>query len=189
MPAALKFGFIPFARPRGVLVVFCEENLKLGPATQQTLRADRGLPAPRRRGRSLHRQERLEPRHRCAVGSQRAAAGCGRYRQGERTETARYRQARRHRHGKSSGRRRDGDDFCGIRLGRAQGRSGCGFGAWRATARLHVRPLQDQAQRGRGAAEQGRSEFRLFQSRLGGESVGAQRGDRRRRRAGARSRQ
>jgi leucyl aminopeptidase len=37
MPAALKFGFTPLARPRGVLVVFCEENLKFGPATQRTL--------------------------------------------------------------------------------------------------------------------------------------------------------
>ncbi len=37
MPAALKFGFTPLARPRGVLVVFCEDNLKFGPATQRTL--------------------------------------------------------------------------------------------------------------------------------------------------------
>jgi leucyl aminopeptidase len=37
MPAALKFGFTPLARPRGVLIVFCEENLKFGPATQRTL--------------------------------------------------------------------------------------------------------------------------------------------------------
>jgi leucyl aminopeptidase len=37
MPAALKFGFTSFARPRGVLVVFCEENLQLGPATQKAL--------------------------------------------------------------------------------------------------------------------------------------------------------
>jgi leucyl aminopeptidase len=37
MPAALKFGFTPFARPRGVLVVFCEDNLKLGAATQRAL--------------------------------------------------------------------------------------------------------------------------------------------------------
>ena len=37
MPDAFKFGFVPFARPRGVLVVFCEENLKFGPATQQAL--------------------------------------------------------------------------------------------------------------------------------------------------------
>src|ERR1700691_6149509 len=37
MPAALKFGFTPFARPQGVLVVFCEENLKFGGATQRAL--------------------------------------------------------------------------------------------------------------------------------------------------------
>ena len=37
MAAALKFGFTAFARPRGVLVVFCEENLKLGPASQRAL--------------------------------------------------------------------------------------------------------------------------------------------------------
>ena len=37
MPAALKFGFTPLARPHGVLIVFCEENLKFGPATQRTL--------------------------------------------------------------------------------------------------------------------------------------------------------
>src|SRR5580704_13418368 len=37
MPASLKFGFTSFARPRGVLVVFCEENLQLGPATQRAL--------------------------------------------------------------------------------------------------------------------------------------------------------
>src|ERR1700734_1510682 len=37
MPASLKFGFTSFARPRGVLVVFCEENLQLGPAPQKAL--------------------------------------------------------------------------------------------------------------------------------------------------------
>jgi leucyl aminopeptidase len=37
MPAALKFGFTPFARPRGVLIMFCEENLKLGPASHRAL--------------------------------------------------------------------------------------------------------------------------------------------------------
>ncbi len=37
MPAALTFGFTPFGRPKGVLVVFCEENLKFGSATQRTL--------------------------------------------------------------------------------------------------------------------------------------------------------
>ena len=37
MSVALKLGFTPFARPRGVLIVFCEENLQLGPATQRAL--------------------------------------------------------------------------------------------------------------------------------------------------------
>ncbi len=37
MAAALKFGFTSFARPRGVLIVFCEDNLKFGPATQRAL--------------------------------------------------------------------------------------------------------------------------------------------------------
>jgi len=37
MAIALKFGFTPFARPRGVLIMFCEENLKFGPASQRAL--------------------------------------------------------------------------------------------------------------------------------------------------------
>ncbi|MGB6655208.1 MAG: M17 family peptidase N-terminal domain-containing protein, partial [Xanthobacteraceae bacterium] len=37
MAAALKFSFTSFARPHDVLVVFCDENLKFGPATQRAL--------------------------------------------------------------------------------------------------------------------------------------------------------
>lgn len=37
MPAALKFGFVPYARPRGVLVMFCDENLQFGPASRRAL--------------------------------------------------------------------------------------------------------------------------------------------------------
>jgi len=38
MPDVLKLGFGPFAAPaRGVLVVFCDEGLKFGPATTRTL--------------------------------------------------------------------------------------------------------------------------------------------------------
>jgi leucyl aminopeptidase len=36
MPA-LKLGFVPFSRLRGVLVAFCGENLKFGPATRKAL--------------------------------------------------------------------------------------------------------------------------------------------------------
>jgi leucyl aminopeptidase len=37
MPNVLKLGFTSFARVRGVLVTFCAENLKFGPATRKTL--------------------------------------------------------------------------------------------------------------------------------------------------------
>src|ERR1700744_2223404 len=37
MPAALKFGFVPYARPRGVLIMFCDENLQLGAARLRAL--------------------------------------------------------------------------------------------------------------------------------------------------------
>jgi leucyl aminopeptidase len=37
MPEALKLGFVPFTRLRGVLIAFCAENLKFGPATKKAL--------------------------------------------------------------------------------------------------------------------------------------------------------
>ncbi|HEY2532849.1 MAG TPA: leucyl aminopeptidase [Xanthobacteraceae bacterium] len=37
MSDALKLGFTSFARPRGVLVVFCGDKLQLGPATERAL--------------------------------------------------------------------------------------------------------------------------------------------------------
>jgi leucyl aminopeptidase len=37
MSDVFKLGFAPFTRVRGVLVVFCAENLKFGPATQKIL--------------------------------------------------------------------------------------------------------------------------------------------------------
>jgi leucyl aminopeptidase len=37
MPDALKFSFTPFVDAQGVLVVFCSENLKFGPASQKAL--------------------------------------------------------------------------------------------------------------------------------------------------------
>ncbi|MCA6123767.1 leucyl aminopeptidase [Bradyrhizobium sp. WSM 1704] len=40
MSDAVKVGFVPFAAPsRGILVAFCDEQLKLGPATQKALGA------------------------------------------------------------------------------------------------------------------------------------------------------
>src|ERR1700733_354335 len=37
MPAPLKIGFTSFDRLKGVLIVFCAEGLKLGPATEKAL--------------------------------------------------------------------------------------------------------------------------------------------------------
>ena len=38
MSDAIKVGFVPLSTaPRGVLVVFCDEELKLGPATRKAL--------------------------------------------------------------------------------------------------------------------------------------------------------
>ncbi|HEX8826574.1 MAG TPA: leucyl aminopeptidase, partial [Xanthobacteraceae bacterium] len=35
MPVTLKLNFTPLERPRGVLAVFCDQNLKFGPATRR----------------------------------------------------------------------------------------------------------------------------------------------------------
>jgi leucyl aminopeptidase len=44
MPDAVKVGFVPLSTaPRGILVVFCDEALKLGPVTQKTLGAAAAL--------------------------------------------------------------------------------------------------------------------------------------------------
>jgi len=37
MSDALKLGFAPLSRLRGVLITFCAENVKFGPATQKAL--------------------------------------------------------------------------------------------------------------------------------------------------------
>src|SRR4030081_3681935 len=44
MPDAVKVGFVPFsAAPRGILVLFCDDTLKLGAATRKTLGAAANL--------------------------------------------------------------------------------------------------------------------------------------------------
>ncbi len=152
MAAALKFGFTPFARPRGVLVVFCEDNLKFGPATQRALAplgdlvrraaaADRftgksgssldivapsGLNVPRLVVVGIGKESELKSRDIVKLGG--IAMG--------KVPTVRD---KRH-------------DLCRIRLRRAQGQSGRRSGVRRTAARLYVRSLQNQAQRRRGAA-------------------------------------
>src|ERR1700694_613007 len=44
MSDAVKVGFVPFSTaPRGILVVFCDDTLKFGPATRKTLGAAANL--------------------------------------------------------------------------------------------------------------------------------------------------
>src|SRR5512140_2220578 len=46
MPDAVKVGFVPFsAAPRGILVIFCDDSLKLGEATRKALGEAAGLVA------------------------------------------------------------------------------------------------------------------------------------------------
>ena len=124
-----------------------------------------GSCSPGSRGRPLYRQERLEPRHRCPFRTQRAETGGGRYRQGKRAEVARYRQVRRHRHGEGADRRSKRHDFCGIRIGRAQGQSDRRSGAWAhgyaPTRSISTRPSPKKTRSGRA----NRTELRLCQSR------------------------
>src|SRR6202051_1080566 len=44
MSDAVKVGFVPFSTaPRGILVIFCDDTLKFGPATGKALDAGAGL--------------------------------------------------------------------------------------------------------------------------------------------------
>ena len=157
MPAALKFGFTPFARPRGVLVVFCEENLKFGPASQRALAPIGRFVAPGGRGGPLYRQKRLDPRYRGARRPRSAAAGRDRDRQGERAQAARISSSSAASPwARCRAPRRVRRSLPNSRSGALKARASRRSGARRAAARLHVRPLQDQTQRRRRAAEQSR---------------------------------
>jgi leucyl aminopeptidase len=67
MPDAVKVGFVPLsAAPRGILVVFCDEALKLGPASRKTLGAavelvKRAAETNRFKGKSGSSLDLLEP--------------------------------------------------------------------------------------------------------------------------------
>ena len=72
MPDALKLAFGPFAAPaRGVLVVFCDDALKFGPATARALGAAaeqvaRAAKAERFTGKSGSASSRRSRRSRAA---------------------------------------------------------------------------------------------------------------------------
>ena len=187
MADARKLGFAPFAAPsKGVLIVFCEEGLKLGPATRKAL-APTGRPgAARRRGRPLHRQERPALEHRRPRRAAGVPPGGDRRRQGGQAQGAGFRQARRRGLGQGSVGCDRRHDLRGIRRRRAQARAVRRHGARHAAPRLCLRPLQDQAQGRRRAARQDAGGDRGRQRRLGAEGLGRARGAGRRRRHGAR---
>ena len=59
MPDAVKVGFVPFSSaPRGILVVFCDDTLKFGPATSKALGSAAGHDQARGRGQSVQGQKR-----------------------------------------------------------------------------------------------------------------------------------
>lgn len=68
MSDAIKVGFVPLAAaPRGILVVFCDDSLKVGPATAKALGAAnevvkrRSRPPPSR-ARAVRRWTSWRPR-------------------------------------------------------------------------------------------------------------------------------
>ena len=186
MPATLKFGFTPFARPRGVLIMFCEENLKLGPAGQRALApigdllrraaaADRftgklaatldivapsGLNLPRLVVIGIGKESELKPKDIVRLGG--IAMGKVPAAAPSATIFAEF----------ASGALKS-SQVAELALG-AQLRS--------YTFDLYKTKRKDEDERPNKVG----SEFRLFRSGRGAKSLGAQRRDRRRRRAGAR---
>ena len=117
MTDALKLGFGNFVAPAksgpsGVLVVFCDDALKLGPATRKTLGSSCRTGRSRRQGRTFHRQEKHGASAGCPRGSQGRAAGRHRGRQGQRAEAAGCPQAWRSRAGQAAERSQRRDNLC-----------------------------------------------------------------------------
>ncbi len=130
-----------------------------------------------RRG-TVHRQKRQFARH-CGAG--RIAGGAAGYPgggQGRQAQGAGSGQAWRCRHGQGSSAGRRGRDLRGICQRRAQARPGGRDRTRHATARLCVRSLQDQAQRGRGGAGKAADHDRGEQSRRRPKRPGTRTADR-----------
>ncbi len=107
MSDALKLGFGPFAAPaKGVLIVFCDDALKFGPATGKALGSAAGLvaraaKAERFTGKSGSALELI-----VAGRAQGRPPGGDRRRQGRPSLKAEgHAQARRARHGQAAARR------------------------------------------------------------------------------------
>jgi leucyl aminopeptidase len=185
MPDALTLGYVPVTRVRGVLIVFCGENLKFGPATQKVLAplgdlVRRAAAADRFTGKNGSSLDIIAP---AGLNLPRLIViGTGK---------------------ESDLGSRGVVKLGGVAMGKVPNAAAdativAEFGsgplnaeqvadlARRAAARLRVRSLQDQTQGRRGANRQGHGQFRLRAACGGGKSRGAHVCRRRRRRDGAR---
>ncbi len=153
MADARKLAFSSFATPaKGVLVLFCEEGLKFGPAARKALAPTGDLVGRAAAARPVHRQKRQFARHRGAGRTAGGAAGDSGGGQGWQAQGAGSGETRRGRHGQGSSAGGRGRDLRGICQWRAQAGPGGRDRSRHAAARLCVRSLQDQAPRGRGGA-------------------------------------
>ena len=184
MADARKLAFAPFAAPaKGVLVLFCEEGLKFGPATRKALAptgdlVQRAAAADQFTGKSGSALDIVAPAG--LPVARLAILGVGKAGKLKAQDFVKLGGAAM---GKvpAAGRRRH--DLRGTCRRRAEAGPGRRHRARRAAARLCVRSLQDQAQGGRGGAGQGRkSRSRSSNAGGGAEGLELTRGAGRRRR-------
>ena len=163
MPDPLKIGFTPFDRLRGVLVTFCAEGLKFGPATQKALSPigdlyRRAAAADRFTGKSGSTLEIIAP---SGLNVPRLiVVGTGKERDLKDRDLVKLGGVAMGRIPTAAAQATIVGRICG---GRAEGRTDRRSGSRRAPACVPIRPLQDQAQGRRRAGRQGRSQFRLRQ--------------------------
>ena len=172
MADAPKLAFAPFAAPaRGVLVVFCDDGLKFGPATRKALgAAGRSGAARAAKAERFTGKSGIGARHLIAPAGLKVARLAGGLGAGK-TARAQVPQDFVKLGGAAMGKvpvgAERGDDVRRTAGRRAEGRAGGRSRARRAAARLCVRPLQDQAQGGRGAAGQAQRDDRGRRRRRG----------------------
>ena len=177
MADALKLAFAPFATPaKGCSRCVLREGLKFGPATRKALAptgdlVQRAAAADRFTGKSGSALDIVAP-------AGLAVAAAGRCRASARPASSRRRISSSSAAPPWARFRRAASEatiFAELAGGRAEARPGGRARARHAAARLCVRPLQDQAQGGRGRAGQGRGHDRASPTGRGAEGLGSAR--------------
>ncbi len=194
MADALKLGFGPFAAPArigasGVLVVFCDDGLKFGPATARAIAPAAGLvaraaKAERFTGKSGSALELVVPEG--LKVSRLVVIGVGKTKDLEQKDLLKLGGLAM---GKLPVSASEATRVRGLAGRRDEGRSGRRPGARHRAARLRLRPLQDQAQGRREAAGPAQRDGRGRRRRRRTQGLCGARSDQRRRADGARSRQ